>query len=763
MTTVQTPDNTLFLNTLNPEQLKAVEYLDGPQLIIAGAGSGKTRVLTTKIAYLISRGYEPRRIMALTFTNKAAKEMKERIAKMVSTWQASQIWTGTFHSIFLRILRQNSQLIGFKKDFTIYDAADSRSLIKLLVKELGLNAEQYKPAKVASVISNAKNNLVSPSRFQHDGNDPAMSRLYRLYFERCKLAQAMDFDDILYYTNVLLRDNKELCDVYADYFEYILVDEYQDTNFAQSLIVEQLSRKHKALCVVGDDAQSIYSFRGANIGNILEMHKRWPDLKIFKLERNYRSTQTIVDAASSLIAHNKGRIPKNVYSENNKGELIEVQQAQTDYEEAALVAGAVMRRMRRSGSSAEQCVILYRTNAQSRQIEEALRRKNLPYRIYGGLTFYQRKEVKDAIAYFRLVVNQNDDEALRRIINFPARGIGDTTMKKISAAAMQHSLSLWEVMQNPLNYGVNINKGTLGKLETFVKMITSLSHNHAETDDAYALAQDIYNRTGMMKLYGLASTPEEISKSENLNELLNGVKEFADSRKEIGLQADMASFLQEISLLTDQDAKDGTQDEKITLMTVHSAKGLEYKHVFIVGMEDELFPSSQSHDTTFGLEEERRLFYVAITRAEETCFISYALQRFRNGSTDVAHPSRFLMEIDPKYLSGMAFAKSSFSPSPIHTNVTRGTNSFRSGNIDNSLAQRLRNLRKNPIVNAPSSDVAAATASQLKPGTLVMHQKFGRGVVKNVIPGDSEMAVVDFKTFGEKKLILRFARLIIEK
>lgn len=750
------------LRGLNVAQRKAVEYVGGPELVIAGAGSGKTRVLTCKIANLIRNGYDPGRIMALTFTNKAAREMKERIAGMVSPWEAAKIWAGTFHSIFLRILRSNSDLIGYGKDFTIYDQADSRSLLKMLVKELGLNEEQYRPAKVGAIISNAKNDLVSPAKFNDGKNDASMARLYSLYCERSRLAQAMDFDDILYYTNVLLRDNVEVRDMYADFFEYILVDEYQDTNFAQSLIVDQLASKHRALCVVGDDAQSIYSFRGANIRNILDIEKRWGDVRVFKLEQNYRSTQTIVNAAGSLIEKNRGQIPKRVFSEKAEGEKIEVVEANSDYEEAALVAGAITRRMRRSGSGADDVAVLYRTNSQSRQLEEALRRRNMPYRIYGGLTFYQRKEVKDAIAYFRLVVNPNDDEALRRVINYPARGIGETTMKKLRGAALQHSKSLWEVLREPLSYGLSMNKGTLGKLDSFVRIIDSLRSDDELFGDAYEMGKEVYNRSGLIKQFGQSKAPEEISKAENLDELLSGLKEFTDRKREQGYAADMATYLQEISLLTDQDINDGDSEKKITLMTIHAAKGLEFKHVFITGLEEGLFPTSQSFESSAAMEEERRLLYVAITRAEESCFMSYALSRFRNGMTEHTGPSRFLREIDSSYLQGNV-VNSYASPQSLQAFGRRIAASSSSTPVSKPQVERMHAMRsvRQPIIQEPKGGVAGADISMLAEGMQVRHSRFGLGRVKKLLPGDLDMAMVEFDTFGEKKLILKFARLEI--
>lgn len=794
-----------YLEHLNESQRAAVEYLEGPELVIAGAGSGKTRVLTYKIVHLVHSGIRPDNILALTFTNKAAREMQGRIEKLAGEHIGRRLWMGTFHSIFLRILRRHSDRINFRHDFTIYDAADSKSLVKMIIKEMGLDENQYKPSAVASIISNAKNALVSPEQFSGNYGDyersmPMLQRIYMTYCTRCRLAQAMDFDDILYFMNVLLRDNDDIRDFYNEYFEYVLVDEFQDTNFAQSLIIHQLTKKRRRLCVVGDDAQSIYSFRGANINNILQMERRYPDLKTYKLELNYRSTQTIINAAGSVIRHNISQIPKNLHSDNPVGQPIEVIGSLTDYEEAAFVAAALSRKMRSTGSDYSDFAILYRTNSQSRQLEEALRRRSIPYRIYGGLTFYQRKEVRDAICYFRLVVNIDDDEALRRIINFPARGIGETTMKKIQQAAVNHQKSYWQILLDPLHYGVELNKGTLKKLENFTGMIKEFRADKEVMENAYAMGQNVFNRTGLLLHFSHETTPEEISKHENLNELLNGLKEFVDFRKKQGIpDVSMSAFLSEVSLLTDLDSEDVDDKDKVTLMTVHAAKGLEFSHVIITGMEEDLFPSSQSKDSITDIEEERRLFYVALTRAKKTCTITYAKSRFRKGATNAATLSRFVYEIDPKYLKNSG----NISSAPYTQKGYPATDTYRTAkSFDNGMADgnRFRNrdsfggdlssevpasilpvrkLRKilkpvagqnKTVENALDMDSQAtfrpkpsgiSLKGELKPGTKVSHARFGKGEVVELMSEPDSMVVVKFENFGQKKLLLRFAKLDI--
>ena len=581
-----------YLSQLNDPQRNAVTYTEGPALVIAGAGSGKTRVLTYKIVHLLHQGYEPWRILALTFTNKAAREMRERIEQLVGAPTASKLWMGTFHSIFARILRTNAERVGYKSSFTIYDTADSKSLVKTIIKDMALDEKIYKPSTVLSAISTAKNALISPEKYvtlqdvmdaDKNARRPMTYAIYRTYRNRCVASGAMDFDDLLYYTNLLLRDNPDVLHHYQDFFRYILVDEYQDTNFAQHVIVSQLTRENHSLCVVGDDAQSIYSFRGANIRNILNLRNAYPDLRIFKLEQNYRSTQHIINAANSLIAKNTEQIRKNVFSRNEPGKKVEVVQSYSDFEESFLVANRISQVRMDTGDSFDEFAILYRTNAQSRILEESLRKRNIPYRIFGGLSFYQRKEVKDAIAYFRLSVNPADDEALKRIINFPARGIGETTVAKIVRAAIDNSVSMWSVIENPDTYSLDVNSGTLRKLAGFHDLISSFIEMNEAGNDAETVAKEIIRRTALMSMLLTDRTPESISKQENLSELLAGVKEFVDTRREEGQEetVTLADFLGDISLATDQDM-DNASAECVTLMTVHAAKGLEFNNIFIV-------------------------------------------------------------------------------------------------------------------------------------------------------------------------------------
>lgn len=764
-----------ILASLSQVQRQAVEYCSGPELVIACAGSGKTRVLTHKIAYLLSLGVQPDRIMALTFTNKAAREMKGRIAALVGAEPARRLWMGTFHSILLRLLRLHADRINYPRDFTIYDTADARSLVKLIISEFGLNEKQYRPAAIASAISNAKNALITPERYAADklsiqldnkAGKPMFARIFAMYVNRCRVAHAMDFDDILVYANILLRDNPDLTRYYSQWFEYLLVDEYQDTNFAQALVIHRLAEAHGRLCVVGDDAQSIYSFRGANIDNILGMESRYPDLRTFKLERNYRSTKNIVGAAGSLIRHNLGQIPKEVYSENEVGEKLEIVEAFSDMEEASLLAAAITRRLRLSESTLEDMAVLYRTNAQSRVLEEALRRRSIPYRIYGGLTFYQRKEVKDAIAYFRLVVNTDDDEALRRVINYPARGIGDTTMRKVRTLAMERNISLWQVISDPEGSALPVNRGTASKLRAFAEMINTL-HADADKLDAYALGRDIYNRTSLLSQFAHSSTPEEISKSENLNELLNALKEFVKRPREEEDRTEMltmAFFLSEVSLLTDQDTNEDDNTPKLTLMTVHSAKGLEFDHIFITGLEENLFPGSQALESPKELEEERRLLYVAITRARKTVMLSYANQRFRNGSTNDTIPSRFLLDIDEQYLQGTVRRRQYTRP----TNVFRPT-SYTATHPAISTPQPLPSPHSRLVPIKPKRTKSTALGSvpntithgpaSFSPGDQVRHDKFGKGIIKSYTDDPEPMVEADFDDFGHRKLLLRFATL----
>lgn len=759
-------------------------YNDGPSLVIAGAGSGKTRVLTYKIAYLLENGYRPWDILALTFTNKAAREMKERIARQVGAERARHLWMGTFHSIFLRILHAEAAQIGFTPKFTVYDTADSKSLLRSIIKEMGLDEKVYKPGTVQARISNAKNHLVSPAGYANNkeayesdsaAKMPAIRDIYRRYWERCRQADAMDFDDLLFYTFLLFRDRPEVLARYRSQFRYILVDEYQDTNFAQHSIVLQLAKEHQHVCVVGDDAQSIYSFRGADIDNILYFTKVYPGTKVFKLEQNYRSTQTIVSAANSLIEKNQRQIRKEVFSEKDKGEPIGVYQAYSDVEEGDIVINKIAELRRQENYVYSDFAILYRTNAQSRVFEEAMRKRSMPYRIYGGLSFYQRKEIKDVIAYFRLTVNPNDEEAFKRIINYPARGIGDTTVNKITTAATNHNVSLWTVLCEPLTYGVNINKGTAGKLQDFRCLIAGFIESVAEKN-AYELGTEIIRQSGIIADVCQDNSPENLSRKENIEELANGMSDFCAQRLEEGnANTTLSDFLSEVSLLTDQDSDKDGDDEKITLMTVHSAKGLEFKNVFVVGMEENLFPSGMAGDSPRALEEERRLFYVAITRAEDHCFLTYAKSRYRYGKMEFGNPSRFLKDIDVRFLKLPQDAG-------LVRKVDEHAASFRRENRENFVSAMYgkrdggarprqeiiaptvpRNLKRvTPSMgtaSAASHSSAAAGGNAVLPGQFIEHERFGLGEVLKVEgEGDNAKATIRFKNAGDKQLLLRFAR-----
>lgn len=776
-----------YIEELNEGQRNAVLYNDGPSLVIAGAGSGKTRVLTYKIAYLLENGYQPWNILALTFTNKAAREMKERIARQMGPERARHLWMGTFHSIFLRILHVEAGHIGFTSQFTIYDTADSKSLIRSIIKEMGLDEKVYKPGMVQARISNAKNHLVSPAGYANNkeayegdraAKVPALRDIYQRYWERCRQADAMDFDDLLFYTFLLFRDHPEVLARYQDQFRYILVDEYQDTNFAQHSIVLQLAKNHQHVCVVGDDAQSIYSFRGADIDNILYFTKVYPDTKVFKLEQNYRSTQTIVRAANSLIEKNQWQIRKEVFSEKEKGEAIGVYQAYSDVEEGDIVVNKIAELRREKRYAYSDFAILYRTNAQSRIFEEAMRKRSMPYRIYGGLSFYQRKEIKDVIAYFRLIVNPNDEEAFKRIINYPARGIGDTTVGKIIAAATGHNVSLWTVLCEPLAYGLNFNKGTVEKLQAFRELISAFITDAAEKN-AYEIGADIIRQSGIINDVCQDNSPENLSRKENIEELVNGMSDFCAQRQEEGNpNVLLGDFLSEVSLLTDQDSDKDGDDEKITLMTVHSAKGLEFKNVFVVGMEENLFPSGMVGDSPRALEEERRLFYVAITRAEEHCFLSYAKTRFRYGKMEFGSPSRFLKDIDIRFLrlpqdAGM-FRRVEEEAAAFRRENARGFAPDREDapyggkeRVSVRPKQQIiaptvpRNLKRvAPSANtASTSPSAGASANCVQQGQLIEHERFGLGEVLKVEgEGDNAKATIRFKNVGDKQLLLRFAR-----
>lgn len=652
-----------LLNDLNEAQRAAVEYIDGPSLVIAGAGSGKTRVLTYKIAYLLSQGMKPWSIMALTFTNKAAREMKERIGKLVGNDLAQHLYMGTFHSIFSRILRAEAEHIGFNNNFTIYDESDSRSLIKAIVKEMGLDDKKYKPAAVHAKISMAKNNLMSAAAYESDAaifeqnkraQMPEVGKIFVAYVQRCKQANAMDFDDLLTLTYQLFREHEDIRHKYAARFDYVLVDEYQDTNHVQMSIVMQLCQEKQRVCAVGDDSQSIYSFRGANIDNILNYQRQFQGTRLFKLEQNYRSTQTIVEAANSLIKHNRNQIPKDVFSENAKGEKIQYKPAYSDKEEAAIVAKDVKRIRREDGCQYSDFAILYRTNAQSRSFEEEFRKQAIPYRIYGGLSFYQRKEIKDIIAYFRLVANPDDEEAIKRIINYPARGIGATTVLKIADCAHQNQVSFWEVIGAPEQYGLAVNKGTMNKLETFRLLISSFIER-AQTTDVYELGDAIIKESGISQDIMSGKDADDLARQENLEEFLSGMSAFVEERREEGRfdELFLQDYLQDVALLTDADS-DGDKDEpRVSLMTVHAAKGLEFPTVFVVGLEENIFPSPLSAASLRELEEERRLLYVAITRAEKHCILTNAKNRWRYGKMEFDNPSRFIDEIDGKLIDSL--------------------------------------------------------------------------------------------------------------
>lgn len=777
-----------FLEGFNPAQREAVEYCDGPSLVIAGAGSGKTRVLTYKIAWLMQElGFEPWSILALTFTNKAADEMKQRVAKIVGEERARMLWMGTFHSVFLRILRTEHQAIGFESNFTIYDATDSKSLVKAVMKEMELDDKQYKPGNVLSRISNAKNQLVTAeeyvSNMQNAMEDarskmPMLGEIFLKYSQRLKQANAMDFDDILVYTYVLFAKNEDIRQKYVTRFQFVLVDEYQDTNFAQHQIVWQLTKERQKVCVVGDDAQSIYSFRGANIDNILTFRDRYEGSKLFKLEQNYRSTQTIVEAANSLIHKNQYRIDKNVFSEKERGEQIKVTEAYSDVEEGQVVVRQIRTLMRQENGSYDDFAILYRTNAQSRIFEEELMKNGIPHRIYGGFSFYQRKEIKDVMAYLRLAVNPNDEEALKRVINYPARGIGQTTVQKITDAAATHNASLWDVLTTPLQYGLKVNNGTLEKLNVFSQLISKFIEI-GQTQSIAEAGATILQESGVWADVIADKTPEGTSKQENLQELLNGMTDFVDRRMEEDIPGiSISDYLSETSLLSDTDMKGDNNEPKVTLMTIHSAKGLEFPTVFIVGLEENLFPSMLASGSPREMEEERRLFYVALTRAERHCFLSYAKSRFRYGKMEFGAPSRFLKDIDEAYLCGMNNGRSirpqngfggmnrpqpTMRPQTTFGGMNRPQPAMRPQptSMPSAGMSSARTLR--PIIN---SDRATTTSGNnqygICAGMRVLHQKFGEGIVeKTEGSGDNMKAYIRFSNAGVKQLLLKFAKLEI--
>ena len=781
--------NNEILKQLNESQQEAVLYNDGASLVIAGAGSGKTRVLTYKIAWLLEQGMKPWQILALTFTNKAAREMKERIGRLVGEEQARYLQMGTFHSVFARILRAEAEHIGFNTNFTIYDQTDARSLVKTIVKEMGLDDKVYKPASVADRISMAKNHLMLPQAYAQSAwasddaqqKRPQVTNIYIRYAERCRQANAMDFDDLLVQTWVLFKTHEDIRRKYVDKFHFVLVDEYQDTNFAQQQIVYQLTKERQMVCVVGDDAQSIYSFRGANIDNILNFRSQYDGARLFKLEQNYRSTQLIVQAANSLIRRNERQIPKNVFSKNEHGEKLQLKPAYSDKEEAIIVAQDIQRIRRQDHCNWCDFAILYRTNSQSRSFEEQLRKDNIPYRIYGGLSFYQRKEIKDVIAYFRLIANPNDEEAFKRIINYPARGIGDTTVGKIIQTAQQYGVSLWQVIKEPVLFPMDVSKGTMTKIQAFRELMEQWM-GRVTTEDVYALGHDIIMNSGISKDIYSGRNPEDISRQENLEEFLSGLQDFVESRREedMGDQVYLTDFLQEVALLTDLDSDNGDENDKVTLMTIHSAKGLEFPTVFVVGLEENIFPSPMCTNSMRELEEERRLLYVAITRAEKHCILTCAQNRFRYGRMEYDTPSRFIRDIDPalmdvhsekggeqsffggqKTFGGSRSASWMQNPRPVATQ-------FKADPKPRAVAPRQPEKPVDPfganfkrVYNAvaPRKLASEPSASDLHEGCTIEHQRFGVGtVIKIEGTGENTKATVQFRNTGTKQLLLKFAK-----
>ena len=768
-----------LLNDLNDAQRAAVEYIDGPSLVIAGAGSGKTRVLTYKIAYLLSQGMKPWSIMALTFTNKAAREMKERIGKLVGDDLAQHLYMGTFHSIFSRILRAEAEHIGFNNNFTIYDESDSRSLLKAIIKEMGLDDKAYKPAAVHARISMAKNNLVTAEAYDSDpaileqnkrARMPAIGKIYVAYVQRCRQANAMDFDDLLMLTFQLFRDHEEIRQKYAGRFDYILVDEYQDTNHVQMSIVMQLCKEKLRVCAVGDDSQSIYSFRGANIDNILNYQKQLPGTQLFKLEQNYRSTQTIVEAANSLIHHNRNQIQKEVFSKNDKGEKIQYKPAYSDKEEALIVAKNIQRIKRQDDCGYDQFAILYRTNAQSRSFEEEFRKQGIPYRIYGGLSFYQRKEIKDIIAYFRLVANPDDEEAFKRIINYPARGIGATTVMKIADCAHLNQVSFWEVIGNVEHYGLNVNKGTQTKLENFRLLISSFI-DRSHTLDVYELGDAIIRESRISEDIMSGKNADDLARQENLEEFLSGMQTFVAGRQEEGRmdEAYLTDYLQDVALLTDADSEGEKDEPRVSLMTIHAAKGLEFATVFVVGLEENIFPSPLAAISVRELEEERRLLYVAITRAEKHCILTNAKNRFRYGKMEFDNPSRFIDEIDASLIEGGEEAPESSFGGGRSSYGGYGSEGGYGGRMpwDRDRSGYGRHYQNSkPVASQFMADskpaFASSAAGSLSEGCRIEHQRFGIGkVLKIEGTGENTKATVEFQNAGTKQLLLKFAKFTI--
>ena len=782
-----------FLEQLNESQREAVLYCDGASLVIAGAGSGKTRVLTYKIAYLLQeKGLKPYNILALTFTNKAAREMKERIGRLVGEEVARYLQMGTFHSIFSRILRAEADKIGYSSNFTIYDQTDSRSLVKSICKEMQLDDKQYKPSSVADQISMAKNHLILPQQFVGSSlfnpKLPRVSEIYQRYTERCRQANAMDFDDLLVQIYLLFENHEDVRKKYVEKFQYVLVDEYQDTNHTQQKIVYQLTRERQRVCVVGDDAQSIYSFRGANIDNILNFNTSYNNTKLFKLEQNYRSTQLIVQAANSLIRKNERQIPKDVYSKNECGDKLTLKPAYSDKEEAMIVCNDIVRLKRQDHCEYSDFAILYRTNSQSRSFEEQMRKMNIPYRIYGGMSFYQRKEIKDVIAYFRLVCNPNDEEALKRIINYPTRGIGDTTLSKIISTATAYGVSLWQVVSQPILFHLELSKGTAAKVEAFRQLIEGWVSRVA-TEDAYQLGHAIIMESGISKDIYSSRNPEDIARQENLEEFLGGMQDFVESRKEEGLhdQTSLGDFLQEVALLTDLDSEGDEEQAKVSLMTIHSAKGLEFPTVFVVGLEENIFPSPMCTDSMRQLEEERRLLYVAITRAEKHCILTCAQNRFRFGRIEYDSPSRFIRDIDPSLLHVVSNSHSgehdgyrpTQNPHPVATQfradpmpravaprrpeptVDPFSDSFKR-QLSQASGGRFKPVSRAVSSSNTSSSSSSSSAGQLREGMTIEHQRFGIGKVLKVEgSGENEKATIEFRNVGTKQLLLKFAKFTI--
>ena len=809
--------NTEIYEHLNESQRVAVEYCDGASLVIAGAGSGKTRVLTYKIAWLLSQGkvpsnepIRPWNILALTFTNKAAREMKERIGRLVGEEEARYLQMGTFHSVFARILRAEAEHIGFNSNFTIYDQTDARSLVKTIIKEMQLDDKVYKPASVADRISMAKNHLLLPQAYAQSAwarddaqqKRPQVPNIYIRYAERCRQANAMDFDDLLVQTWLLFQNHEEIRQKYVEKYHFVLVDEYQDTNFAQQAIVYQLTKERQKVCVVGDDAQSIYSFRGANIDNILNFQSQYDNTKLFKLEQNYRSTQLIVQAANSLIRRNERQIPKNVFSKKEHGEKLQLKPAYSDKEEAMIVCQDIKKIRRQDSCNWCDFAILYRTNSQSRSFEEQMRKDNIPYRIYGGLSFYQRKEIKDVIAYFRLIANPDDEEAFKRIINYPARGIGDTTVGKIIQTAQMYGVSLWQVIKEPVLFPMDVSKGTMTKIQAFRELIEGWI-GRVNSEDAYTLGHDIIMNSGISKDIYSGRDPEDISRQENLEEFLSGMQDFVESRREedMGDQIYLPDFLQEVALLTDLDSDTGDENDKVVLMTIHSAKGLEFPTVFVVGLEENIFPSPMCTNSMRELEEERRLLYVAITRAEKHCILTCAQNRFRYGRMEYDTPSRFIRDIDPELLevqSESGGGKSSFggsygssyggsrspewmqNPRPVATQFKadpkpravaprqpeKPVDPFGDGfkrlyqqQTGKPLTPPSGNFRSVNRAVPPRPMASDPNVGELREGSAIEHQRFGIGtVIKIEGTGENTKATVDFRNTGTKQLLLKFAK-----